>query len=230
MNPALVTGVSGAPSICFGQFIGHPGFFFFFLDKHLSYTWCNHILIASGQWAVSKLLPADAGVESKVLCPAAPMDSHLWDGTDSPESRAIPTPRLAALPLPSTFLHERSASRLVSCDILLKQPSLGELACTQECWFWCCPFPPHLQTGARTERREKTRLLGYAQQLPLLRGKNLQREKSAKGKSEGEVYTHQKEIISAKSRLFKNHTDSHLPRALTEPAEEMGFSCARTSF
>lgn len=229
MNPALVTGVSGAPNICFGQFIGHP-VFFFFLDKHLSYTWSNHILIASGQRAVSKLLPADAGVESKVLCPAAPMDSHLWDGTDSPESRAIPTPRLAALPFPSMFLHERSASRLVSCDISLKQPSLGELACTQERWFWCCPFPPHLQTGARTERREKTRLLGYAQQLPLLRGKNLQREKSAKGKSEGEVCTHQKEIISAKSRLFKNHTDSHLPTALTEPAEEMGFSCARTSF
>lgn len=56
------------------------------------------------------------------------------------------------------------------------------------------------------------------------------REKSAKGKSEGEVCTHQKELISAKSRLFKNHTDSHLPAAPAQSADEMGFSSARTGF
>ena len=166
-------------------------------------------------------------MESEVLGPAAPTDSRLWDGTDTQESCTLSAPRFAALPFPSTLLHERSASRLVSCDISLKQPSLGELACTQERWFWRRPFPSHLQTGARTKRWEKTRPRGYARQLPLLQGK---KKKSAKGKSEGEACTHQKEIISAKSRLFKNQADSHLPAALTPPAEEMGFSSARTGF
>lgn len=166
MNAALVPSMSKAPSVCFGWFIGHP--IFFWMSKFLT---LGLILIASRQQATSKLLLADAGLQSKVLHPAAATDSHLWDGTDSLESRSIPAPRLAAFPFPSTFLHERAASRLVSCDISLKQLSLGELACTQEHWFWCHPFPPHLQTGARTERWEKTRPLGYAQQLPLLQGK-----------------------------------------------------------
>lgn len=104
------------------------------------------------------------------------MDSRLWDGAGSWESSAAPAPKLAALPFPSTFLHKRSASRLVSCDISLKQPSLGELAHRQQRGFWRCLFPPHLQAGARTEQQEKTRLLGYRQRLPLLQGKNLQRE------------------------------------------------------
>lgn len=30
MNPVLVPGVSGAPYICFGRFIAHPFFIFFF--------------------------------------------------------------------------------------------------------------------------------------------------------------------------------------------------------
>lgn len=159
-----------------------------FWDEFIPFTWPNHILIESRQWAVSKLLLAAAGVEHKVLHPGAPMDSHPWDGTEPGKLR------LAAFPFPSTFLQEHSASRLIRCDISLKQPSLGELAHTQEHWDWCGPFPPHLQTGERTEQWEKPHPLGCTQQLPLLRGK------TAKGKSEGEVCTHQKGISSAKSR------------------------------
>lgn len=49
---------------------------------------------------------------------------------------------------------------------------------------------------------------------------------AAKGKAEGEVCTHQKGIISAKSRLFKT-TQTAASLQLTE---EMGSSCARTGF
>lgn len=71
---------------------------------------------------------------------------------------------------PARFSMSASASRLVSCDISLKQRCLGKLACTQE--RWVCSFPPHLQMGAGT----KPHPLGYTQQVYLLPGKNLQRE------------------------------------------------------
>lgn len=100
-------------------------------------------------------------------------------GQDSLESCPIPVPRIAALPFPSTFLLRGCASRLVSCDISLKQLSLGELASAQERWFWPCPFPPHLQMGAGTEQWEKSHPMGYMQRLSLLQGT------SCKGKLRG---------------------------------------------
>lgn len=174
-----------------------------FWDEFTPFTWPNHILIASKLSASCSCLMLGWSTRSFTqLLPWIPISGM----GQSLESCVIPKLRLAALPFPSTFLHEHSASRLISCDISLKQPSLGELARTQELWAWRGPFPPHLQTAERMEQWEKPHPLGYTKQLPLLRGK------AAKGKSEGEACTHQKGISSAKSRLFKNPTDSHSSR------------------
>lgn len=193
-----------------------------FWDEFIPFTCLDHILIASRQRAGSWLLLDNTGVVHKVLHPAGPTESRLWDGTE-PGKLRDPNTETCCVTISQQVFHEHSASRLISCDVSLKQPSLGKLACTQKHWDWRGSFPPHLQTGARTEQREKPPSIGIHAATPL----------AARENREGKVRGRSLRTSKRNQKAQQSHDYLKTPQTVTapiEPAEEVAFSCARTSF